>query len=82
MNTINGFKRILLATDGSEESEAALLSTIAVAHASSARVRVAHVWSLEVHHRHDIGSLVFGSVSHQLLHTTGRPVLIAERIRA
>jgi nucleotide-binding universal stress UspA family protein len=52
MNTTNGFKRILLATDGSEESEAALLSTIAVAHASSARVRIAHVWNLELHHRH------------------------------
>jgi nucleotide-binding universal stress UspA family protein len=30
----------------------------------------------------EIGSLVFGSVSHRLLHTTGRPVLIAERITA
>jgi nucleotide-binding universal stress UspA family protein len=30
----------------------------------------------------EIGSLVFGSVSHRLLSTTGRPVLIAERIRA
>ena len=52
MNTKRGFKRILLATDGSVESEAALLSTIAAAHASSARVRVAHVWNLELHHRH------------------------------
>jgi nucleotide-binding universal stress UspA family protein len=52
MNTTNGFKRILLATDGSDESEAALLSAIALAHASSAKVRVAHVWNLELHHRH------------------------------
>jgi nucleotide-binding universal stress UspA family protein len=52
MNTTKGFKRILLATDGSDESKGALLSTIAVAHTSSARVRVAHVWNLELHHRH------------------------------
>jgi len=52
MNTTKGFKRILLATDGSEESEAALISTIALAHASSAKVRVAHVWNLELRHRH------------------------------
>jgi nucleotide-binding universal stress UspA family protein len=53
MNTTKGFKRILLATDGSPESEAALLSTIAIAHTSSAKVRVAHVWNLELRHRHD-----------------------------
>jgi nucleotide-binding universal stress UspA family protein len=54
MNTTKGFKRILLATDGSPESEAALLSTIAFAHTSSAKVRVAHVWNLELRHRHSI----------------------------
>jgi nucleotide-binding universal stress UspA family protein len=30
----------------------------------------------------DIGSLVFDSVSHHVLHATARPVLIAERIRS
>jgi nucleotide-binding universal stress UspA family protein len=54
MNTTKGFKRILLATDGSPESEAALLSTIGLAHTSSAKVRVAHVWKLELRHRHSI----------------------------
>ncbi len=29
----------------------------------------------------DIGSLVLGSVSHHLLRTTGRPVLIAQGLR-
>ena len=28
----------------------------------------------------DLGSFVLGSVSHSLLHTTTRPVLIAERV--
>jgi nucleotide-binding universal stress UspA family protein len=54
MDTTKGFKRILLATDGSPESEAALLSTIAFARTSSAKVRVAHVWNLELRHRHSI----------------------------
>jgi nucleotide-binding universal stress UspA family protein len=49
MSTTNGFKRILLATDGSDESGTALRSTIALARASSAKVRVAHVWNLELH---------------------------------
>jgi len=30
----------------------------------------------------DLGSLVLGSVTHDLLHATQRPVLIAERIRS
>lgn len=50
MSTTNGFKRILLATDGSDESGTALFSTIAIARASTAKVRVAHGWNLELHH--------------------------------
>jgi nucleotide-binding universal stress UspA family protein len=52
MNATNGFKRILLATDGSEESGTALLSTIAIARASPAKVLVAHVWNLKLHNHH------------------------------
>jgi nucleotide-binding universal stress UspA family protein len=52
MGTARGFKKIFLASDGSEQSEAALLVAMKLAHASEARVRVAHVWNLEVHHRH------------------------------
>ena len=69
MNTTKGFQRILLATDGSEESEAALLSTIAVAHTSSARVRVAHVWNLDVHHRHGYWDVEVRSAAKRLVET-------------
>jgi nucleotide-binding universal stress UspA family protein len=46
------FERILLATDGSEQSQAAVDATIAIATSPTVVVRVAHVWNLEVHHRH------------------------------
>jgi nucleotide-binding universal stress UspA family protein len=52
METTRRFERILLATDGSEASEAAVEATIAIAKSPSAKVKVAHVWNLEVHHRH------------------------------
>lgn len=52
MGTSRGFKRILLATDGSEHAEAAVDATIELARFSSATVRVVHIWNLEVHHRH------------------------------
>jgi nucleotide-binding universal stress UspA family protein len=52
MEDAPGFSRILLATDGSEQSQAAVDATIELARFSSAVVRVAHVWNLEVHHRH------------------------------
>jgi nucleotide-binding universal stress UspA family protein len=52
MNTTNGFKRILLATDGSEQADAAVEATIALGRPSSAEVVVVHVWNLEVHQRH------------------------------
>jgi nucleotide-binding universal stress UspA family protein len=69
MSTSKGFKRILLATDGSEESEAALLSTIACAHTSSAKVRVAHVWNLELHHRHGSGDVEVRTDAKRLVDT-------------
>src|SRR5438105_3193175 len=42
---------ILLATDGSQEAEAALNTTIVFAKAAAASVDVVHVWNLQVHHR-------------------------------
>jgi nucleotide-binding universal stress UspA family protein len=50
----HGFSRIVLATDGSEQAKAALALTSSLAAASPATVRVIHVWSLEVHHRHGV----------------------------
>jgi nucleotide-binding universal stress UspA family protein len=50
----HGFSRIVLATDGSEQANAALALTSSLAAASSATVRVIHVWNLEVHHRHGV----------------------------
>jgi nucleotide-binding universal stress UspA family protein len=67
MKATNGFKRILLATDGSEESGAALLSTIAVAHASSANVRVAHVWNLKLYNHHGQGDVEVLSDANRLV---------------
>jgi nucleotide-binding universal stress UspA family protein len=51
MDTKKGFDRILLATDGSEQAQSAVDITIALAHDSPAKVRVVHVWNLEVHRR-------------------------------
>jgi nucleotide-binding universal stress UspA family protein len=48
MNTGKAFKKILLATDGTEQAEAAVDATIAMARPSSSEVRVVHVWNLEV----------------------------------
>lgn len=46
-----GFKKILLATDGTPQAEAAVDAAIRLARFTSALVRVAHVWNLEAHHR-------------------------------
>ena len=76
MNTSNGFKRVVLATDGSEEADAAVDATIALVRASysSAEVRVVHVWNLEVHHRLDVP--VFMSEAEELVGAT------VERLKA
>jgi nucleotide-binding universal stress UspA family protein len=52
MGPVKRFERIFLATDGSEQSQAAVDAAIAIAKSPTAKVRVGHVWSLEVHHRH------------------------------
>jgi nucleotide-binding universal stress UspA family protein len=49
MDSTKGFKRILLATDGSAQAQAAVDATIALGRPSGAHVRVLHVWNLEVH---------------------------------
>lgn len=50
----DGFHRIVLATDGSEDAEAATSVAASFALASGACVRVVHVWNLEVHHRNGV----------------------------
>jgi nucleotide-binding universal stress UspA family protein len=50
----HGFERILLATDDSEQAEAAAAVAASFALGSHASVRVVHVWNLEVHHRHGV----------------------------
>lgn len=50
----NDFRRILLATDGSKPAQAALGLAASLARPSGAGVKVVHVWSLEVHHRHGV----------------------------
>jgi nucleotide-binding universal stress UspA family protein len=69
MSTGQGFKKIFLASDGSEQSEAALYEAITLAHASAATVRVAHVWNLEVHHRHGIWDIEVRSEAKRLVDT-------------
>ena len=52
MGTVQRFERIFLATDGSEGSKAAVDAVIVIARSPSVKVKVAHVWKLEIHHRH------------------------------
>lgn len=71
-----GFHRILLATDGSAQASAAVAVTASFAHASSAAVRVVHVWSLEVHHRNGVWDVEMLSEAEKLIEQT------TERLRA
>ena len=70
MERVNSFNRILLATDGSEQSQAAVDATIELATFSSAVVRVAHVWNLEVHHRHGVWDVEVRSEAERLVEET------------
>jgi nucleotide-binding universal stress UspA family protein len=70
MQSPRGFRRILLATDGSAESDAAVDVALALAKASSAEVRVVHVWNLEVHHRHGYWDVEVRSEAEQLVDAT------------
>lgn len=53
MKVMQGFKTIVLATDGSDAAGAAVDATIELAGSSDATVHVVDVWSLEVRHRHE-----------------------------
>lgn len=67
MNTPKGFEKILLATDGSQQGQAAVDATIELGRFSSAKVRVLHVWNLEVHHRDGHWDIEVRSEAEQLV---------------
>ncbi len=62
-----GFQRMVLATDGSEQAEAAARVAAALADSSGAAVRVVHCWNLEVHHRHGVRDLQMRSEAQNLI---------------
>jgi nucleotide-binding universal stress UspA family protein len=73
MSPIVGFRRILLATDGSEQAEAAVEATIALGRSASAEVRVVHVWNIEVYrHNGHMDVEGRGEVASLLSRTVGR----------
>jgi nucleotide-binding universal stress UspA family protein len=73
MGSAQRFERILLATDGSEAARAAVDATIAVATSPTAKVRVVHVWNLEVRHRHEHWDIEVRSEAGKLVdETVGR----------
>jgi nucleotide-binding universal stress UspA family protein len=74
--TNSGFTRILLATDGSDESQAATAAVAMFARDSGAVVRVVHVWNLEVQHRHGVWDAELRSEAKGLIHET------VDRLRA
>jgi len=77
MNTAKRFERILLATDGSDASQAAVDATIAIAKSPTAKVRVAHVWNLEVHHRDGAWDIEMRHEAEKLLDVTVERLLKA-----
>jgi nucleotide-binding universal stress UspA family protein len=72
----NRFNRILLATDGSEQAQAAVAATIAFA-SPSATVKVVHVWNLEVRHRHGTRDIEVRSEAETLVDATVARLLAA-----
>lgn len=67
MKKNQGFQKIVLATDGSEEAEAAEAVATSFALASGGCVRVVHVWNLEVHHRHGVWDVEMRSEAESLI---------------
>ncbi len=64
------FDRIVLATDGSEGAQAAVLATIDLARYTPAVVRVVHIWNLEIHHRHGVWDVELRSEAERLAQET------------
>jgi nucleotide-binding universal stress UspA family protein len=64
------FNRIVLATDGTEGAQAAVLATIDIARFTPAVVRVVHIWNLEVHHRHGYWDVEVRSEAEHLVQET------------
>ena len=64
------FARILVATDGSAPAAAAARLATSFAHASSAAVRVVHVWNMEVHPRDGVWDLETRREADELLRNT------------
>jgi nucleotide-binding universal stress UspA family protein len=83
MDTTRRFERILLATDGSEASLGAVEATIAIAKSPTAKVAVAQVWNLEMHHRHEQRDVEVRGEAEKLVDATVERLLragvIAER---
>jgi len=77
MSSSKRFEKIFLATDGSEASQAAVEATIAIAKSPDAKVRVAHVWNLEVHHRHGLWDVELRSEAQRLVDATVERLLHA-----
>ena len=70
MERTKSFDRILLATDGSAEARAAVDATIELARFTSATVRVAHVWNLEVHQRDGVRDVEARTEAERCVHET------------
>ena len=68
--TTQGFSRILLATDGSEQAAGAVNVAMSFAWAAGGSVRVVHVWNLEVHHRHGVWDVEMRSEAERLINET------------
>lgn len=83
MDITRRFERVLLATDGSDASLAAVEATIALAKSPTAKVAVAQVWNLQMHHRHGHRDVEVRAEAEKLVDATVERLLragvIAER---
>jgi nucleotide-binding universal stress UspA family protein len=72
MGRSDGFQKVLLACDGSEEAERAVDATIALVRGSNstAEIRIVHVWNLEVHYPSGHWDIELRSEAEKLVGTT------------